>query len=276
MVAPACWGTAKFKIWNSHMNKATGKISIIMPAYNEEARLYENILEVGRVLEEDGAPFEIIVVDDGSQDRTLAQAQKAAGEFAHVLVVQYPVNAGKGQALREGFARATGDYVVFLDSDLDLPPGQIRRLLDILEKEGADAVIGSKRHPESQVQRPWQRKVLSNGYYFLVKLMFGLPLRDTQTGLKIFRCEVLKKVLPRLRVRRFAFDLELLAVAHQDGYKIAEAPVVVRHRRKFGRIGFWPVWETWRETLGVFYRMKISQDYDGPAVVARGGEVKSG
>lgn len=244
------------------MNKTLGKISIIMPAYNEEVHIYENILETKKVFDEDGIPYEIIVSDDGSKDKTFERAQKAEKEFPNVFAVQNPVNLGKGQALREGFAKATGDYVVFLDSDLDLHPSQINLLFDILEKEKADVVIGSKRHPESKVHYPGDRKVISNGYFFLIKLMFGLPIRDTQTGLKLFKYEVLEKVFPRILVKRFAFDLETLAVAHHYGYKIAEAPVVVHHRWKFGRIGFKPIWETWWDTMAVFYRMKILKYYD--------------
>lgn len=233
-----------------------------MPAYNEEVHIYENILETKKVFEEDGTPYEIIVSDDGSKDKTFERAQKVEKEFPNVIAVQNPVNLGKGQALREGFAKATGDYIVFLDSDLDLHPSQIHLLFDIMEKEKADVVIGSKRHPQSQVNYPSDRKVISNGYFFLVKLMFGLPIRDTQTGLKLFKYEVLKKVFPRILVKRFAFDLEMLAVAHHYGYKIAEAPVVVHHRWKFGRIGFKPIWETWWDTMAVFYRMKILKYYD--------------
>lgn len=244
------------------MNKTLGKISVIMPAYNEESHIYENILETRKVFEEDGIPFEIIVSNDGSKDKTFERAQKAEKEFPNVFAVQNPVNLGKGQALREGFAKATGDYVVFLDSDLDLHPSQIHLLFDIMEKENADVVIGSKRHPQSQVNYPGDRKVISNGYFFLIKLMFGLPIRDTQTGLKLYKYEVLKKVFPRILVKRFAFDLEMLAVAHHFGYKIAEAPVVVHHRWKFGRIGFKPIWETWWDTMAVFYRMKILKYYD--------------
>lgn len=244
------------------MNPNTGKISIIMPAYNEEAHIYENILETRKVFEEEGIPYEIIVANDGSIDKTFERAQKAEKEFTNVFAVQNTVNLGKGQALREGFKKATGDYVVFLDSDLDLHPRQIHLFFDIMEKENADVVIGSKRHPQSQVNYPRDRKIISHGYFFLVKIMFGLPIRDTQTGMKLFKYEVLKKVFPRMLVRKFAFDLELLTVAHHYGYKIAEAPVVVNHQWKFGRIGLRPIWETWFDTMAIFYRMKILKYYD--------------
>lgn len=244
------------------MDKQIGKISIIMPAYNEEEHIYENILETRSVFEESGVSYEIIVSNDGSKDKTFEIAKKAAAEFSNVYAVQNPMNLGKGQALREGFTKVSGDYVVFLDSDLDLHPKQVNLLFEILEREKVDVVIGSKRHPQSKVMYPSDRKIISAGYFFLVKLMFGLPIRDTQTGLKLFKVKVLQDVFPRILVKRFAFDLELLAVAYHLGYRIAEAPVVVTHRWKFGRIGFRPIFETWWDTMAVFYRMRILKYYD--------------
>jgi len=244
------------------MSKINGKISIIMPAYNEESHIYENILETRKVFEEGQDRFEIIVVDDGSKDNTYLNSKKAADEYPDVIVVKQPQNAGKGWALRKGFEKATGDYVVFLDSDLDLHPRQIHLLFDIMEKEKADIVIGSKRHPESKLNYPKDRKIISSGYFFLVKIMFGLPLRDTQTGLKLFKYKVLEDVFPRICVKRYAFDLEVLVVAHHKGYQIAESPIVLEHHWKFGRIGFRAIWDTWMETLAVFYRLNILKYYD--------------
>ena len=244
------------------MDTKIGKISIIMPAYNEEAHIYENVVETRKVFEESGVPYEIIVSNDGSKDKTFENARKAERDFPNVFAVNNPINLGKGHALKEGYTKVSGDYVVFLDSDLDLHPNQIHLLFDIMKKENTDIVIGSKRHPQSKVLYPTDRKIISNGYFFLIKIMFGLPIKDTQTGLKLFKREVLDRVFPKILVKRFAFDLELLAVAHHFGYKIAEAPVVVTHRWKFGRIGFRPIWETWWDTMAVFYRMRILGYYD--------------
>jgi glycosyltransferase involved in cell wall biosynthesis len=155
-----------------------------------------------------------------------------------------------------------GDYVVFLDSDIDLHPAQLETFFDIMKLDNADVVIGSKRHPNSILNYPLQRKVMSNVYYFLIKIMFGLPVRDTQTGLKLFKYEVLKRIFPRIVVKAFAFDLEILANAYRLGYKIAEAPVHIDSRREFGRIGIREILETWIDTLAIFYRMHILRYYD--------------
>lgn len=234
-----------------------------MPAFNEGKHIYANVLETKQLFDESGVTYEIIVIDDGSKDNTLQEAERAASTAPHLIKLTRSVtNVGKGFAIREGFKLVTGDMVVFLDSDLDLHPSQIKLLFEIMKKEDADVVIGSKRHPESKLDYPLKRKIVSSVYFFLVKLLFGLPIRDTQTGLKLFKRKVLDEVIPVLLVKRFAFDLELLANIHHFGYKIAESPVIVNYRGKFGHIGMRGIWQTWWETMAVFYRMHILKYYD--------------
>ena len=243
------------------MSQIEGKLSVIMPAYNEGNHIYENILETRQVFEDARIPYEIIVVDDGSTDQTASQGAKAAAELSNVIFVKQPKNMGKGWALRTGFEKVTGDYVVFLDSDLDLHPSQLELFFKIMKQENTDIVIGSKRHPDSQLNYPKDRKFISSGYFFMIKVMFGLPIKDTQTGLKLFKIAVLRDVFPRILVKRMAYDLELLAVAHYYGYKISEAPVVLNHHFKFGRIGVSAIWDTWWDTMAVFYRLRILRYY---------------
>lgn len=238
------------------------KISIVMPAYNEERHIYNNILETRQCFIDAGSLFEIIIVDDGSSDQTLSQAKMVMEKNPEVKVISLSRNMGKGWALREGVSHVTGDYVAFIDSDLDLHPRQLSLFFEIMQAENADVVIGSKRHPDSKLNYPNNRKFISNGYFFLVKYLFGLPIKDTQTGLKLFKTEVIKKVFPRILVKRYAFDLEVLAVSNHDGFKIAEAPIVLEHHLKYGRIGFKAIWETWWDTMAVFYRLKILKYYD--------------
>jgi glycosyltransferase involved in cell wall biosynthesis len=168
-------------------------------------------------------------------------------------------NRGKGGALKESFRQARGRYVAFLDSDLDIHPRQFRVLMDVMEKTGADVVIGCKRHPESELHYPAVRKVLSWGYFLLARLLFGLPVRDTQTGVKLFKHEVLDPVLPEVRVEHYAFDLELLVKLHQRGCRIAEAPVVVDFKGRFGRIGFRDIVVMFFHTLETFYRLRLAR-----------------
>jgi len=235
-----------------------------MPAHNEGHHIFENIRETQSVFNEANCHYEIIVVNDGSSDNTGTEAKRAAVGFDNVKVVDRDRNSGKGNALRRGFYHATGDVVVLLDADLDLHPKQLHTLFTIMHCEQADVVVGSKRHPESKLNYPTRRKLISKIYYYILWLFFGLPLNDTQTGLKLYKNEVLRKVLKRVLCKRYAFDVELLANAHHLGYKIVEAPIVLEYRRlvKWGRIGFSDLWHTGLDTLAIWVRMYILRTYD--------------
>jgi glycosyltransferase involved in cell wall biosynthesis len=176
--------------------------------------------------------------------------------FATAKPIFIEENAGKGNALRTGFEACRGSHVLFLDADLNITPEQGFRMFDIMEKEHADAVIGSKRHPESNIRSyPWQRRVASATYYFIVKTLFGMPLRDTQTGIKLFKRAVLQWSFQRMLEKRFAIDLELLAVAQEKGFKIAEAPVTLTG--EWGALRLAVVWQIINDTLAIFYRRRL-------------------
>lgn len=240
------------------------KVSVIMPAYNEAANIRENLLITKALFRKAKSHFEIILVDDGSQDDTYDQASLVAKEDEAVTVLRHLTNRGKGGALQTGFRHASGDFVVFLDSDLDLHPDQLRRLFRIMRDRKADVVIGSKWHPNSKMVYPKRRKIISRTYAVLLWILFRLPLKDTQTGLKIFRYEVLKNVFDRVLCKRFAFDVEVLANAHRLGYKIVESPVVLNFRRmeRWGKITLRDLYNAGVDTLAIFYRMHILKYYD--------------
>ena len=244
------------------------KISVIVPAYNESQAIAANLRAIVDALAPYAPRLEIIVVDDGSRDQTWRHAAATMDRnSATVRILRYERNEGKGFALACGARHATGEFVVFLDADLDLHPDQLPKFFDVLSATGADAVIGSKWHPESHVEYPGWRRVLSHGYYALVRLLFGLPLRDTQTGLKLFRARLLERVIPRLLTKRFAFDVELLAVAHRMGFRIVEAPVRLQLMRDVPRLRWHDSWRALVDTLAIFYRIHLRRYYDGPSRV---------
>ena len=200
-------------------------LSIIMPAYNEAENICRSIQESVKILEKTGLEYELILVDDGSEDDTYNKAVAVSQNYKNVKVFRYKENKGKGYALKYGFKYAKGNLIMFKDADLDLPSSQIPRFLDYMNTKQADVIIGSKRHPLSKVQFPLSRRILSRCYSVLVKMLFNLKVTDTQVGIKLFRKEVLDSVLSKVSVDGFAFDLELLVNINQYGFKIDEAPV---------------------------------------------------
>lgn len=237
-------------------------VSVVIPAFNEAALVERCVSETVATLTGLGFRHEVIVVDDGSGDGTAELARACADRFPNVRVIGHQVNLGKGSALIRGGLAAIGDLVLFLDADLEVHPRQLRLLWSEMEETGADVVIGSKLHPRSQIDYPTDRRILSRGYYALVRTLFRLPVRDTQTGLKLYRRRVLARALPRLVIKRYAHDLELLVNVHRLGYSIAEAPVVVTRVRPFARIGPRDVWHVGWDTAAIFYRTYILRYYD--------------
>ena len=241
-----------------------GRLSVIMPVYNLADTIEANVAETARLFDSHGVRAELVPVDDGSTDGT-AEALVRAAEPKYEHVVVKPVickrNGGKGAALRAGFDASTGEYVMLLDGDLDINPKQTPWFFEAMAAKGADIVIGSKRHKRSVVQYPWHRRFVSWVYFTLVRIFVGLPITDTQTGMKLFRREVLGESLGRMLVKTYAFDLELLAIAHQRGAKIAEAPVVIRFGNKFGALKANTVKTMAIDSLAVFYRLRVLRYY---------------
>lgn len=242
-------------------------ISIIVPAFKQEKTIVRDLSRIKLVLDQLRYPGELICVVDGKIDNTFKRAANFAKKFSNVKVVGYDTNKGKGYAIRYGMAESRGDMVGFMDAGMDLNPDGLSMLLEHFEWYNADVIVGSKRHPVSKVFYPWQRKILSMGYQLLARILFGLKIRDTQVGMKFFKREVLEKVLPRLLVKRFAFDIEMLAVANYLGFKrIFEAPVDIKLHfggastitsQKFIK----EVWAMLLDTLAVYYRLKILRYY---------------
>jgi len=239
-----------------------GLVSVVVPAFNEAALVVRCLHETVGALEELGCRYEVVLVDDGSRDGTADLARAAAELLPRVRVIGSEVNLGKGSALVRGASAALGDLVLFLDADLEVHPRQLDLLYATLAETGADVVIGSKLHPSSSIAYPRGRRALSLGYYLLVRALFRLPVHDTQTGLKLYRRDALVRVLPRLLVKRFAHDLEVLVNLHRLGYRIVEAPVVVTRARPFPRIGLGDVLHVAWDTAAVWYRAYVRRSYD--------------
>jgi len=248
------WSSARRLIGN-------GQLSVIMPVYNLGKSIANNIKTVLSVFS-GKIPFEIIVVDDGSADQSKDEIQKITGQHSNIKPVFMKRNVGKGAALKQGFFASSGNYILFLDGDLDIQPEHTAEFFDIMDERNVDMVIGSKHHPHSTVTSyPWHRKLVSSVYYGIVKMLMGLPLRDTQTGIKLFKREVLAFTFPRMLVKQFAFDIELLVVANERRYRFAESPISLNAGARWPMVRPTAVIEVIRDTLAVFYRLKILQFY---------------
>ncbi|KKR58563.1 MAG: Glycosyl transferase, family 2 [Candidatus Amesbacteria bacterium GW2011_GWA2_47_11b] len=240
------------------------KLSIIVPIYKQGKTIEKDLRRIKQVLNKLRYSSELIAVVDGYVDDSFKNASRVPG----VKVVGYPTNKGKGHAVRFGMAKSRGNIIAFIDSGMDINPNGLSMILEHFEWYNADIIVGSKRHPVSKVNYPWQRRILSWGYQMGVRTLFGLNVRDTQVGLKCYRREVLEKVMPRLIVKNFAFDIEILAVAYHLGFKrIFEAPVEIE--LDFGKNSivtssklFIFAYNMAVDTLAIFYRLHILRYYD--------------
>jgi len=249
------------------MRIKTPLVSIIVPAYRQQKTIVRDLKRITAVLNKLRYRTELICVVDGLMDKTYQKAYQLSKKVKKIKVVGYETNKGKGYAVRFGMAKSRGDIIGFIDAGMDLNPNGLSMLLEHFEWYRADIIVGSKRHPVSKIYYPWQRRILSFWYQIIVRILFGLKIKDTQVGLKFFRREVLEKVLPRLLVKTFAFDIEMLSVAHHLGYKrIYEAPVNIKldfsHNSSITSKKFlFIVWKMTIDTLAVFYRLKILNYY---------------
>ncbi len=240
--------------------KPTGKLSVLVPAYNESGNIEKTLRVLGEFLADQGFDYEIVVVDDGSRDQTAALARNLG--LQHVKVVRYETNMGKGYAVRAAFFQSSGDVIAFFDAGLDFQPEHIINFWKQLEEEQADVVIGSKRHPKSQVVYPMKRRIISSCGQLVTRTLFNLNVRDTQVGMKVWRRPALQDLMSRALVRRYAFDIELLSMAQRYHYKIVEAPVKMQFNATATSVNLKAIWRAGVDTLAVFYRLRLLKYYD--------------
>lgn len=246
-----------------HKPRISPQLSVIIPAYNQEKTIISDVKRIVSVLNNLNLTYEVIIVDDGSKDNTYLIAKKLKTHF--VKVIRYDKNQGKGHAVKFGMMQAKGKIVGFIDAGMDIHTNGFAMLLNHMEWYNADVIVGSKLHPASKVNYPLQRKILSWGYRLLTRLLFGFKIRDTQVGIKFFKRDVVRNVLPRLLVKKYAFDIEILAVSYRLGYKrIYEAPVEIDFNgNTITNLNVWTtIFNMLWDTLAVYYRLKILHYYD--------------
>jgi len=206
-------------------------LSIVIPAYNEEPRILDTLRQVVRFLDSRSYTWEVVIVDDGSSDSTAALVGDFASRYANVRLISLP-HRGKGWAVKHGMLDATGSYCFLCDADLSMPIEQVERFLPP-QLEGVDIAIGSREAPNSRrIGEPLRRHTMGRLFNGLVRVLAVPGLDDTQCGFKCFRGEIVAELFQRQTLDGFAFDVELLFLAHRSGMKIREVGIDWYHREQ--------------------------------------------
>jgi glycosyltransferase involved in cell wall biosynthesis len=240
-------------------------LSVIVPVFEEAATITDALARLDKELRSQSLGYEVIVVADGCTDGTAEVAR--AMELPHQQVVEYSPNRGKGYAVKTGAALAQGRLVAYIDGDLDIHPSGLVTLIRQLETTGVDAVVASKLHRDSVVHYPVFRRMQSRAFRLLVRMLFKLNVADSQTGLKVFRSELIRECLPKVESSGFAFDLELLVLANDAGFRVAEGPVALEYQFST-TTGVSAIVTMLRDVAGIYGRRRSSRSSTRRSVVA--------
>jgi dolichol-phosphate mannosyltransferase len=231
------------------------KLSVIVPIYNGEKYIKKNLEIMKRSLSKIFERYEIIAVIDGTRDGSLKEVKKVKG----IKIASYRNNRGKGYAIRYGCKYITGNIVTFIDSDMDLHPRLLKNFIPYLST--ADIIIGSKRHPFSKIDYPFLRRVLSKLYQIFSKIVLGVGLSDTQSGIKLIKKEVLEVIFSLIQIDGFAFDVELCFLAQKHGFRVVEAPIHLNYQFNGSTIKLGSIIKMFFDTLSIRLRYSILKTY---------------
>jgi len=236
----------------------------VVPAFNEAERIEESLRTIYQYLSSLGKDFEIIVVDDGSEDDTAQKVKNLRKEIPQLRLIELKPHQGKGGAVKAGMLEARGELILMSDADLSCPITELEKLQQAI-KNGADLAVGSRRISGAQLLRhqPWLREKIGLAFGFFTRKLIPTGILDTQCGFKCFKREVAKSLFSLQTTRGFCFDLEILAWAKRLGYQVAEVPVVwedmpnskVKPLRHFPQV----VWEVFKIRRELFRRRGLGR-----------------
>ncbi|HXE07315.1 MAG TPA: dolichyl-phosphate beta-glucosyltransferase [Acidobacteriaceae bacterium] len=208
----------------------TPHLSIVIPAYNEAARIENALTRVLECIEKQGWDAEILVVDDGSTDTTPQIVHRWMERYPRLHLIQNNGNRGKGYSVRNGLLQAAGEIVMFTDADLSAPMEEAERLFAAIA-DGADVAIGSRWLDKARqtIHQPLYRRFFGRCFNWVTRMVMGLPFKDTQCGFKAFRRQAAQVIFRLQRIERWGFDPEILFIARKLGYDIREVPVTWGH-----------------------------------------------
>lgn len=241
---------------SSYSQQLKLQVSIVIPVYNQAKTISASLARIKKVLEPTELSYELVVVNDGSRDETLEVLKKEQAMDPRVRLLSYNVNMGKGYAVKTGITETRGEFVMFTDGDLDISPNIISEY--IRQLEDCDLVIASKTHPLSKYNAPASRKFLSRAFNFVVRVLTGIKIKDTQSGLKAGNGPALRAIFKLMLVKRYAFDVELLTIAYLLKMQIKEMPVEINVERGFK---VKDIARMFVDVLGISYRYRIRKWY---------------
>lgn len=232
-------------------------IYLIVPVKNESETIHETSDRMISFCRENFGEYRIVFIDDGSTDGTHRILSDNIPK-ATCAVYKNKIGPGKGSALKFAFllSEATmgagaDDLIVFMDGDGQIHPKEIKTLLKIMHLYDADVIIGNKRHQYSNIYYSFPRKIVSLCYNLMIRILFGLNMRDTQCGLKIFRKSALDKVIDKVSIKKYAFDLELLVALKENNFRIVDAPVAVNKQMNSGSVNIKNIIITFIDTITI-------------------------
>src|SRR5919202_1945068 len=205
--------------------KSEAQISVVIPVHNQEIQISALLTKIKEILNSTMQSYEIVVVNDGSYDKTLNILQKEKLLDPCIKIISYMPNRGKGHAVKTGVMQASGSIIIFVNGDFNISHDKIKEYID--ELKNCDLVIASKRHPLSKVNAPTSRIFLSRVFNLLVRLFVGVKMKDTQSGLKDGNGAALRMIFGVMLVKRYAFDVELLTIATAMHLNIRELPIEI-------------------------------------------------
>lgn len=200
-------------------------LSLVIPAYNEQGRLPSTLEKMRAFLAQPPFSYEVIMVDDGSADRTADIVDEQRATFPHLRLLREP-HRGKGHAVRQGMLAATGDYVMFCDADFSMPVEEVTKFPISMQAGGYQIAIGSREVPGARrIGEPRQRHLMGRVFNLLVRILAVPELQDTQCGFKCFTREAVREVFGRQTIDGFGFDVEVLYIARKLRLAITEVPI---------------------------------------------------
>jgi dolichol-phosphate mannosyltransferase len=229
---------------------------LINPVFNHQSKISHSLEKIKQAIESAFNNYELIVVNDGSTDNTLAILRDVALTDERMHILSYTPNRGKGYAVRQGILHSHGDVVMFLDGDLDISPDSIRDYVAMLST--SDLVIASKRHPKSSVKIPRSRAFLSRAFNLFMRVATGIPQKDTQAGFKAGNGVMMRTIFKNASINRYAFDVELFTIASILHLRVQEMPVIMKIERKFNTKG---IVNMFADVIRISYRYRVLHAY---------------